>query len=184
MGKGIVMKGDLSGSIKKTITEILTHSRFKKCTVTASRSTSHLLVFYAFIGLAITTSWAVFYLYIMSRPSPYPLYDPLKIVGNVSALALITGITLVALNRLKNKEKAGSGGYFDWLFIAVIYAIAATGILSELFRLADISVLAYPTYFIHLVFVLFLFLYAPFSKMAHMVYRATAMVFAKQVARE
>ncbi|MGD0885895.1 MAG: quinone-interacting membrane-bound oxidoreductase complex subunit QmoC [Thermodesulfovibrionales bacterium] len=183
LGKGVVMKGDLSGSIRETITEILAHSRFKKCAVTASRSTSHLLVFYAFIGLAITTSWAVFYLYVMSRPSPYPLYDPLKIVGNASALALITGITLVALNRVKNKEKAGMGGYFDWLFISVIYAIAATGILSEMFRLADVSVLAYPTYFIHLACVLFLFLYAPFSKMAHMVYRTTAMVFAKQTAR-
>jgi quinone-modifying oxidoreductase subunit QmoC len=184
LSKGVVMKKDLSGSIKETIAEILAHRRFKKCTVTAARSTSHLLVFYAFIGLAITTSWAVVYLYLAGRPSPYPLYDPLKIVGNVSALALFTGITLVMLNRVKNTEKAGKGGYFDWLFIVVIYAIAATGILSEVFRLADIGVLAYPTYFIHLVFVLFLIAYAPFSKMAHMVYRATAMVFAKEAARE
>ncbi len=184
MSKGTQLRGDLMGSLKAVIGDILSHSRFKKCNVTRARSTSHLLVFYAFIGLAITTSWAVFYLYVMGRPSPYPLYDPMKLVGNLSALALLAGIMLVITNRLKNQEKAGAGSYYDWLFIFVVFGIMATGILSEIFRLADTGVLAYPTYFIHLVFVFFLFAYAPFSKMAHMVYRATAMVFAKQAGRE
>lgn len=177
-------KGDVVATLKETVMEIIAHSRFKKCNVTKERSFAHLLVFYSFIGLAITTSWAVFYLYIMKRPSPYPLYDPLKILGNVSALALITGITLVLTNRMKNKEKAGSGSYFDWLFIIVIYVVAASGILSEVLRLADVAALAYPMYFIHLCFIFFLFFYAPFSKMAHMVYRTTAMVFARQTGRE
>jgi quinone-modifying oxidoreductase subunit QmoC len=184
MSKGAKLRGDIAGSIKSVISDILSHGRFKKCDVTVERSTSHLLVFYAFIGLAITTSWAVFYLYVMGRPSPYPLYDPMKLVGNISALALLVGIMLVITNRLKNKEKAGAGSYYDWLFIFVVFSIMATGILSELFRLADVGALAYPTYFIHLVFVFFLFAYAPFSKMAHMVYRATAMVFAKEAGRE
>ncbi len=184
MSRGAQLRGRLAGSVKAVISDILSHSRFKKCNVTKARSTSHLLVFYAFIGLAITTSWAVFYLYVMGRPSPYPLYDPLKLVGNLSALALLAGTMLVITNRLKNKDKAGAGSYYDWLFIFVVFAIMATGVLSELFRLADIGVLAYPTYFSHLVFVFFLFAYAPFSKMAHMVYRATAMVFAKQAGRE
>ncbi|HXX57482.1 MAG TPA: quinone-interacting membrane-bound oxidoreductase complex subunit QmoC [Thermodesulfovibrionales bacterium] len=196
MSKGKKLKGDVMGSLKGVIADILSHNRFKKCNVTKARSTSHLLVFYAFIGLAITTSWAVVYLYghklfgieafsvFHFGDSPFPLYDPLKIVGNVSALALLIGIALVIGNRLKNQEKAGGGSYYDWLFIAVVFAIMATGILSEVFRLADIGTLAYPTYFIHLVFVFFLLAYAPFSKMAHMVYRATAMVFAKEAGRE
>jgi quinone-modifying oxidoreductase subunit QmoC len=184
LSKGAKLKGDIAGSFKEVLGDILSHSRFKKCNVTKARSTSHLLVFYAFIGLAITTSWAVFYLYVMGRPSPYPLYDPMKLVGNLSALALLIGTMLVITNRLKNQEKAGAGSYYDWLFIFVIFAIMATGILSEIFRLADVGTLAYPTYFIHLVFVFFLFAYAPFSKMAHMVYRATAMVFAKEAGRE
>jgi len=184
MSKGAQLKGNIAGSFKEVISDILSHSRFKKCNVTKSRSISHLLVFYSFIGLAITTSWAVFYLYVMNIPSPYPLTDPLKLLGNASALALLVGTMLVITNRLKNKEKAGAGSYYDWLFISVVFVIMATGILSELFRLADIGALAYPTYFAHLVFVFFLFAYAPFSKMAHMVYRATAMVFAKQAGRE
>ncbi|MCX8027776.1 MAG: quinone-interacting membrane-bound oxidoreductase complex subunit QmoC [Thermodesulfovibrionales bacterium] len=175
---------DTTTSLVETIKEIISHNNFKKCNVTKERSTAHMLVFFSFIGLGITTTWAVFYLYILGRPSPYPLYDPMKIVGNISAIGLLIGITLVTNNRLKNALKAGKGGYYDWLFIVVIYVIAVTGILAQLTRLADIAPLAYTIYFIHLVFVFFLFAYAPFSKMAHMVYRTTAMVFARQAKRQ
>jgi quinone-modifying oxidoreductase subunit QmoC len=117
-------------------------------------------------------------------PSPYPLTDPVKWLANISALALLVGIVMVINNRKKNEAKAGKGGYYDWLFIYIVFAIMATGILSELVRLADIAVLAYVIYFAHLVVVFFLFAYAPFSKMAHMLYRATAMVFAKAIERD
>jgi quinone-modifying oxidoreductase subunit QmoC len=120
----------------------------------------------------------------MLGESPYPLSDPLKILGNVSALVLLVGILLVILNRLKNAGKAGMGSYYDWLFIGIVFTIVVTGILSEVLRLRDIASLAYPVYFIHLVSVLFLFAYAPFSKMAHMVYRMTALVFSKYSGRE
>ena len=188
----------LFNTILTTISEIVSHKRFEKCNVVKDRKLAHLLVFFSFIGLAITTTWAVVYLYgyeimhamgktpysWMLGESPYPLTDPVKILGNASALGLLIGISLVISNRLKNKEKAGGGGYYDWLFINLVFVIMATGILSELIRLADIAVLAYSVYFIHLVVVFFLIAYAPFSKMAHMVYRATAMVFAKQTERD
>ena len=195
---GAKPKGSIISAITETIGEILAHKRFEKCNVTIDRKLAHMLVFFSFIGLAITTAWAVLYLYgyeIMHAmgktpypwllgPSPYPLTDPVKWLGNISALGLLVGITLVINNRKKNIEKAGKGGYYDWLFIYIVFAVMATGILSELTRLANIAVLAYIVYFAHLIVVFFLFAYAPFSKMAHMVYRATAMVFAKQAGRE
>jgi quinone-modifying oxidoreductase subunit QmoC len=190
--------GNIGGAIVATVSEILSHKRFEKCNVTKERKISHFLVFFSFIGLAITTGWAVVYLYgfeimeamgktpysWMLGKSPYPLSDPLKWLANASALGLLIGISLVISNRLKNQGKTGKGGYYDWLFIYLVFAIMATGILSELVRLADIAVLAYITYFIHLVVVFFLFAYAPFSKMAHMLYRATAMVFARATERD
>jgi quinone-modifying oxidoreductase subunit QmoC len=116
--------------------------------------------------------------------SPYPLTDPLKLIGNISALALLAGIVLVIMNRMANRAKAGAGSYYDWLFIGVVFGIMATGILCEVLREVQIPQIAYPMYLLHLSFVFFLFAYAPFSKMAHMVYRATAMVFARSVNRE
>ena len=195
---GIAPKGNIATAITETIGDILTHKRFESCNVTKDRKLAHMLVFFSFIGLAITTAWAVLYLYgyeIMHAlgktppswllgPSPYPLTDPVKWLGNASAIALLVGILMVINNRKKNEAKAGKGGYYDWLFIYIVFAIMATGILSELFRLADIALLAYLTYFVHLVVVFFLFAYAPFSKMAHMLYRATAMVYAKAIERD
>jgi len=195
---GMTPKSGLASTVIATVGEILSHKRFEKCELTKERKIAHFLVFFSFIGLAITTAWAVIYLYgyeIMEAmgktpypwllgKSPYPLTDPAKWLGNASALALLIGITLVVFYRQKNKGKAGPGGYYDWLFITIIYLIVATGILAEVFRLADIAILAYLIYFVHLVVVFFLVAYAPFSKMAHMVYRATAMVFAKATERD
>ncbi|MEK6673521.1 MAG: quinone-interacting membrane-bound oxidoreductase complex subunit QmoC [Nitrospirota bacterium] len=187
---------NIGSALFATIKEILAHKRFKKCTVTKARSTSHLLVFYAFIGLAVTTTMALIYLYgykifgIQAMPflnfgqSPYPLTDPMKIIGNISALALLAGVVLMIMNRMANSAKAGAGSYYDWLFIGVVFGIMATGILSEVLREAAVPSMAYPMYLLHLSFVFFLFAYAPFSKMAHMVYRATAMVFARATNRE
>lgn len=190
------VNGGLIPNLIATVTEVLAHRRFKKCNVTKSRSTSHILVFYSFIGLAITTTLALVYLYgykifgiqasafLSFGESPYPYRDPLKIIGNVSAIALLVGIAMVILNRIGNSTKAGMGSYYDWLFIFVVFGVMATGILSEVLREAAVPSAAYPVYLLHLSFVFFLFAYAPFSKMAHMVYRATAMVFARATNRE
>jgi quinone-modifying oxidoreductase, subunit QmoC len=190
------VKGPMIAMILATVFEFMTHKRFEKCEVTNDRSKTHMFVFFGFVGLAITTTWAIAYLYgheffgiqktfwLNFGESPYPLYDPMKILGNVSAVILLAGILQVITNRRKNAEKAGSGSYYDWLFISVITTIVVTGILSEVLRLGHLRMLAYPTYFIHLVAVFFLFAYAPFSKMAHMAYRTTALVFAKYSGRE
>lgn len=179
MNKTMQVKGNILEAVRQTALEVFAHRRFKKCAATKERTLTHSFVFYSFIGLAVTTTWSLIYLYIFKWESPYPLTDPLKYLGNASAFVLFAGMALMVINRLKNAGKTGAGSYFDWLFIGVIFAVTVTGILSEILRLADIAYLAYPVYFFHLVFVFFLFAYAPFSKMAHMVYRVTAMVFSR-----
>ncbi|MDP3298386.1 MAG: quinone-interacting membrane-bound oxidoreductase complex subunit QmoC [Thermodesulfovibrionia bacterium] len=179
-----VTTGDLKGSIIETIKEILSHNKFKDCVVSRDRYLAHFLVFYSFIALGITTALAVFYLYILKIESPYSLITPLKLIGNIGAIALFVGINLMVINRFKNAGKVGIGSYFDWLLIFIIYVIVVSGILSELTRLADIAGLAYPIYFIHLVFVFSLFLYLPYSKLAHLFYRTTAICYAKYSKRQ
>jgi len=185
MAKGVAdMRAAVQYAVVGAVGDILAHERFKKCDLTKQRTVSHMFVLFSFIGLAVTTTLAIVYLYGFHYDSPYPLWDPLKILGNASAIALIIGVLLVIINRIKNAGKAGIGSYYDWLFIGVVTAIVTTGVLSELTRLADMAGLAYPIYFAHLVSVFFLFAYAPFSKMAHMVYRGTAMVFARHTGRQ
>lgn len=181
-----VTSGDLKGSIIKTLKEFLGHSKFKDCVVSRDRFLSHFLVFYSFIALAITTSLAVFYLYILKMESPYSMGHGtlVKLIGNTGAIALLIGIFLMIINRFKNAARVGIGSYFDWLLISIIAIVGVSGILSELTRLAGVANLAYPIYFIHLVFVFSLFLYLPYSKLAHLFYRGAAMCFVKYSQRD
>lgn len=170
---------DVLTPLAETVREILTHSVFEKCGVSKDRSIAHKILFYSFIGLAITTTLAASYIYVFDYHGPYPQTNIVKWIGNVSGVAMLIGITMIVMNRIKSKEKSGAGSYFDWFFIVVVYGVGLTGMLAQILRLANIPVLGYPMYFAHLVFVFVLFAYAPYSKMAHMVYRTTAMVFAK-----
>lgn len=177
-------------ALVEVVKETIAHTNFKKCTENINRSSSHLLVLLGFIGLFFTTGWSAFYewapkLGLMGHyESPYPFSDPIKWLALASTVSLVVGIYKVLQDRQANANKAGFGTYFDWLFIWVIVAVAATGALSWFFRVSGMALLAYPTYFLHLVAVFFLFFYAPYSKMAHMVYRTTAMVYAKLANRQ
>ncbi|MDI6729748.1 MAG: quinone-interacting membrane-bound oxidoreductase complex subunit QmoC [Thermodesulfovibrionales bacterium] len=177
-------KGNFLKTFFSALIEILTHSRFKKCEVNKIRYYAHLGIFYGFIGLFIVANFHFISLYVFGKlETPMPLLNPVKMFANLSALVLFVGLTLVIYNRLTNKE-ASRGTYYDWALILAIYAIAISGILTEVARLADIATLAYPLYFVHLVFVFYLIAYLPYSKLAHLLYRTTAMVYEKYSQRD
>jgi len=176
------LSGSLMGSLVATITEILTHTKFKLCETTVKRSNNHLYLLFGFIFLAVTTGLAFFYEWVLHQDSPYSLFGagaPIKLFAIVGTVGLIWGIWNILRERQANAEKAGYGTYYDWLLIYVVFAVGATGLLSWLLRLLGIGLLAYPVYFIHLSSVFFLFFYAPYTKMAHFVYRTVAMLYAR-----
>jgi quinone-modifying oxidoreductase subunit QmoC len=181
-----VTSGDLGGSITATIKDILSHERFKKCDVNRDRFTSHFLVLYSFIALGLTTAIGALYIDILHIESPFSFGHgtPVKILGNLGAIAILAGTFLMISSRFKNAEKVGLGSYFDWLLLGIIGVIGLSGFLAQLLRIAGIGGLAYPMYFIHLVFVLSLFIYLPYSKLAHLFYRGAALTFLKYSGRE
>ncbi len=187
--------GSLGGDIIASITEILGHSKFGECTVNKGRQLGHMLLFYAFAGLAVVTTWAIIYLYgfelLGIQPfgpfhfgeSPYPISDPVKILALASSIAFAVGVILLLMNRLAQAGKAGMGSYFDWIFLTIVIGVGATGMLSWALRLADMNA-GYFVYYLHLVFIWSLFAYAPYSKFAHLFYRTTAMVFVRHSGRK
>jgi quinone-modifying oxidoreductase subunit QmoC len=187
--------GSLVGDIVSSVKTILAHSKFADCNVNRLRQWGHMLLFYSFIGLSLTTAWAVVYLYGFEifgietqgifhfGMSPFPNNDPLKILALVSSLAFAAGFIIVLFNRFAKAGKAGIGSYFDWIFLAIVFGVGATGMLSWALRLADMSA-GYIVYYFHLVFIWSLFAYAPYSKFAHLFYRTTAMVFVKNSGRD
>lgn len=177
------------------VTTILAHKKFADCDVNRLRQWGHRLLFYSFAGLAVVTTVAIVYLYgwkffgiqpfgsFSFGVSPYPNSDPMKILALVSSVAFAAGFILLLVNRLVKAGKAGLGGYFDWVFLLIVGAVGATGMLAWALRLQDMTV-GYWVYYSHLVFVWTLFMYAPYSKFAHLFYRTTAMVFAKYTGRD
>jgi quinone-modifying oxidoreductase subunit QmoC len=181
-----VTSGDLKGSIMATAKQILGHEKFKDCDVSKDRYASHLLVFYSFILLGIATALGVLYIDILGLDSPFRFGygTPVKIFGITGAVTIILGTLFMINNRFKNAEKVGLGSYFDWLLITIVGVVGLSGTLAYLTRLSGAGMIAYPVYFIHLVFVFSLFIYLPFSKLAHMFYRSAAMCFMKYSGRE
>jgi len=187
--------GSLAGDIVSSVTTILAHSKFADCNVNRMRQWGHMLLFYSFAGLAVVTTWAIVYLYgfelLGIQPfgpfhfgeSPYPNSDPVKILALISSIAFAAGVVILLLNRFAKAGKAGMGSYFDWIFLLIVMGVGATGMLSWVLRLADMSA-GYLVYYFHLVFIWSLFAYAPYSKFAHLFYRTTAMVFARHSGRD
>ena len=176
-----------------TLLAILRHRKFRECeahpvgireTYKRHLHTTHLAVFYGFLGLVVTTTSVGIGIYAFGYLTPWPLWHPVKILGNVSGLAVIGALVVFGYRRIADKEQAGKSTYSDWLFLDILLLTTLTGFLSELFRLADLPGLAYPIYFIHLDFVFFLLVYIPYSKFAHVVYRTAAMLHAASSGKE
>ncbi len=177
------VEGNLVGNLIETIKDILMHNRFRLCETTYTRSTNHLFLLFGFIFLFVVTSWGFLNEWVLHNESPYFIFSPIKLLAMVGTAGLLYGIFNIIQSRKANAEKAGYGSYYDWLLIYVIFAVGATGLGAWVFRLAHIRILAYPTYFLHLCSVFFLFFYAPYTKMAHMVYRTVAMLYARMSGR-
>jgi quinone-modifying oxidoreductase, subunit QmoC len=171
-------------SLIGTLGEIFTHRRFHACTETPAgrREThkehlhyTHLAVFYGFLGLVVTTASVGIGIYAFGYLTPWPVWHPVKILGNVSGLAVIVAVALFLWRRIIDAREAGKSTYSDWLFLSVLGVTTLTGFLSQWLRLAGLRA-AYLMYIVHLLFIFFLVVYIPYSKFAHLIYRTLAML--------
>jgi quinone-modifying oxidoreductase subunit QmoC len=171
--------------------EVVTHKKWKDCGEEESdevKFKGHLLVFYSFVALFIVTSvvavthWGGKIFPALGMEYPMPLWNPVKILANIGAIALVVGLVYLTKRRLNDSERDASS-YYDWYLLGVIWVVTITGILSEILRLAGTPGLAYPAYYLHLISVFMLIVYLPWSKLGHLVYRVVALAYARRIGR-
>ncbi|PIE57974.1 MAG: heterodisulfide reductase [Desulfobulbus propionicus] len=165
------------------LVEIFEHKRFKECGPNNARIRGHLPLLLSFCGLFIVTIYSAFTqdvigIFIPSMHGPISMWNPFKVLANVSAVALLVGIGILWMNRTKMEaEGKASNTFYDWFLIWIIASVGATGLGAEVLRLTGIPSLGYVVYYLHLVSIMMLFLYLPYTKFAHIVYRTFAMAF-------
>lgn len=178
LGAGARREGSFFGSLIPVVIEIATHRRFARCERGVSkRRWGHFLLMWGFVGAALTSAILVVYLYGFGR-YPLPLDHWVKWLGNLSAVILVAGGTLLYANRLVPGDRlAGATSAADRFFLFTVLGVIATGVITELLRFVAVPPAAAAlAYVLHLGIVLTLFLIFPYSKFAHLVYRTLAMV--------
>ncbi len=170
-------------ALGKVIVTVLTHRKFSECEANNDRSLAHKMVLYSFIGLFVVTNIFFVTLYLLKSPGPYSLANPVKWLANISGVALVIGVSLMIRNRFAKKDTQLTF-YKDWYILWLIFTLALSGLLAQVVRLAGIASVSYFFYYIHLIAILNLFLFLPFSKMAHLVYRLVAMTYAEYSGRK
>ncbi|MCI5166225.1 MAG: heterodisulfide reductase [Candidatus Electrothrix sp. GM3_4] len=168
-----------------SLVEIVQHDRLEKCEINQGRVRGHKPLMWAFIGLFFVTTYSfvsqdILGYFIPSLHGPMSMLNPVKIVANFAAGAMIFGIFILWKNRNEMVEKKQAGNtFYDWFLIWMIAGVGVTGLGAEILRLVGVVKLGYLVYYLHLVSVMMLFLYMPYTKFAHLVYRTCAMTFEK-----
>jgi quinone-modifying oxidoreductase subunit QmoC len=152
--------------------DILLHTQFRKCQTNRLRSLAHILVFSGFLVLLMVTLVAIVNVLFFDYPMNF--LHPAKIAGNLGGLALVTGTMIMIWQRLFRKDTIGPSTYSDWSFLFFLLLLAVSGILTEWARFGNWSA-AYVIYFIHLVLVWIVIIYAPYTKFGHFVHRVTVL---------
>ncbi len=178
-------KQSLAASIRSASRSILVHEDFDRCTAEHPRANSHRLVFFGFVGLLVVDLWV---LTVRFNPLlrdvfvyPFNFWSPWKVLANLAGSAVLVGSFLMVRDRMARTGRTGTG--FDWTFLGLALTAVLTGFGCEALHYARVDPLRYATYMIHLATVFALLVLLPYSKFAHMIYRATAMAYAAHTGR-
>ncbi|WP_243439597.1 quinone-interacting membrane-bound oxidoreductase complex subunit QmoC [Fundidesulfovibrio soli] len=175
--------------------DLYTHRQFNECGAdNTERSKGHWALLAAFVALGIVTSIVAVshwgskvpgfgWLHVLGD-TPMALYSPVKLLAIVGTVLGFYGLTMLTRRRLNLDAQKQGSSFYDWYLLGVIWAVFVTGLGSMVLRLAGVAGLAYPMYYLHLVAVFMMIAYLPWSKLGHLVYRTTALVYARMSGRK
>jgi quinone-modifying oxidoreductase subunit QmoC len=178
----------VGAALLSTLKKVFTHEAFSRCTIAQPRYISHLCIFFGFLALTLVTLWVITAKYNpLIRETfiyPFSFWHPFKILANVGGVALLAGCLLMIFERFKDNSEVGAGSYYDWALLFALFLVVITGFITEALHFLRLEPHRHIAYFTHLVFAFAVLMYMPYSKLAHLFYRGTAMVFAEHTGRD
>jgi quinone-modifying oxidoreductase subunit QmoC len=173
-GEAAERRGTLLGGLAAVAVDILVHRRFARCETARPRRSGHLFLVWGFLGALLTTTLLGVAMDVFGVKTPLPQDNPIKLLGNLSAVLLVVGLALLVANRTRG-DAAGRTRAFDSFFLTLVAMVVLSGVGAELGRMYLPPPAALAFYVVHLGTILSLFLTFPFSKFAHALYRTLAM---------
>ena len=135
----------------------------------------HQSTFYGFLLCFSATAVGTIYHYVFGWEAPHDYLSLPVILGTVGGIALCVGTVGLYVLKLRTEKSLASPGLWGMEagFIVLLFMTSLTGLLLLCFRetAAMGTLLA-----VHLSFVLTLFLFLPYSKMVHGMYRFLALL--------
>jgi citrate/tricarballylate utilization protein len=140
-----------------------------------SRAWLHHLVFWGFVAAFASTTSAFIAQEILGIQPPYPYLSVPVVLGTVGGVTMVAGgAGLLVLKRRADPEPAAPRALeFDRLFLFVLLALNATGLVLLAFRETPLMGLLLDA---HLALVFAFLITAPYGKLVHAAYRYAALV--------
>jgi ferredoxin len=173
---------DMLRAARRVIVEIATMKRHRETTEDSPNwpwyrreAWIHLGIMYGFLGLLLATT--LDFVFLVLLPLHLTVFWPARIIGTVSGLVMLWGVSAAILRRLAKVEKNATFSRLpDWWVLVFLFVLAVTGFWLEV---AVTLHLASPVndlvLLVHAAMAMELVLLMAFTKMAHILYRPIAL---------
>jgi nitrate reductase gamma subunit len=139
----------------------------------------HAATMWGFLGLLLATilDYLLAALNVKATGTFVPLWYPTRLVGTLSGLLFMYGVTVLLYKRVKGVDKAHrSSRPSDWLFLVLLSLSGLTGFVIEIaLYLPGAPAWSYWMFVFHVALSITLLLLLPFTKFAHAIYRTMAL---------
>lgn len=153
-----------------------TQLRFSKCNKSRMYWFGHWFLMTGYITMFV---FIIFFLSWFQTENVHAWYHPQRIIGYIITAGFIFGTTFFIIGRIRKKREIFKYSHHsDWIFVALLFLVAFTGILIHIFRINGMPYATYYTYVVHLAFeVPMVVTFVAFSKWSHLAYRPLAIYF-------
>lgn len=153
-----------------------TQLRFSKCNKSRMYWFGHWFLMTAYITMFV---FIIFFLTWFQTDEIHAWYHPQRLIGYIITLGFLFSTSYFLMGRIrKKKEIFKHSHHSDWIFIALLFLVALTGILIHIFRINGLPYATYYAYIAHIAFEMpMVVTFVAFSKWSHLAYRPLAIYF-------